>query len=68
MTTPANIDSFYIDIKTGAIIQHQRRTRPVCDRYLDTGILIIDNSRAVGCPDCKRSDRRNLASKFTGNL
>ena len=58
MTTQVNTDSFYTDAKTGAIIQHQRRTGPVCNRCLDTGILILrDTSWPVICEDCHRASK-----------
>ena len=58
MTTWASDYSYCTNAKTGAIIQHQRRTGPVCNRCLDTGILILrDTSWLVICEDCNRASK-----------
>ena len=64
MTTQAGDYSYYTDTKTGAIIQRRRRTGPLCNRCLDTGILIRNNSWAVDCPNCHRPSPTSYAKKF----
>ena len=55
MPLKASDYSYYTDTKTGAIIQQRRRTGPVCNRCLDTGILILrDTPWPVICEDCNR--------------